>query len=295
MLNEQKMKISDGKISLLRIMVAFLCSFICRALYTGYAGQNIDGDWQNVVSDLIGLTLQIVIFFSFIWLSIYPNRLSLRSIWIKSDQNSRPTLTIALVMKVLILATVLRYGAGIISSIYAYFIQPQEFASAIARVKNSPSVSFLPSISDFSIRELTIILFVPIAEEIIYRGVILNYLLSRYKINTALVFSSAIFALFHGSGYFNAFLGAMYLGLLYIKFHRLDVCIFAHMIANLISSLIDRVFFGKLVISNLNQLQDNPYILFFVICSVVGYLGFIVFNFLRFANKTGTSSFENLA
>lgn len=78
------------------------------------------------------------------------------------------------------------------------------------------------------------ILVGPVAEELMFRGLILHGFLQRYSVRRAIIVSSLIFAVFHGNVF--QFLPALTAGLLlgwwYVKTGSLVSCIFGHAINN---------------------------------------------------------------
>lgn len=89
------------------------------------------------------------------------------------------------------------------------------------------------------IQILTVALLVPVAEELIYRGLVYKRLLSLIDEGKAMLLASLIFGLFH----FNllqgvyAFLLSLILIIVYIKYRSLMSCIIIHSSANLAAVL----------------------------------------------------------
>lgn len=77
---------------------------------------------------------------------------------------------------------------------------------------------------------LSLVLLAPLIEEVIFRGVILEGLLSRYNDGKAVVLSSLVFSICHVNPFqlFPAFVYGMLLGYLFIKTRSLIPCIIAH-------------------------------------------------------------------
>ena len=79
----------------------------------------------------------------------------------------------------------------------------------------------------------------PIFEELLFRGIILNGLLNKYKNSSkkAIIYSAVVFGLVHlniPQG-INAFIGGIILGLIYYYTKSMKLSIFAHFINNLIT------------------------------------------------------------
>jgi len=77
--------------------------------------------------------------------------------------------------------------------------------------------------------------FVPMFEELLYRALILGYLLRHVPPWLALVVSTLLFAAGHPSWLFSGFSGSAY-GLLYLRFRSLWLCVLFHSAHNLVSS-----------------------------------------------------------
>lgn len=83
------------------------------------------------------------------------------------------------------------------------------------------------------------VLLGPILEEIIFRGVILKGLLTRYSPKYAIVFSAIIFGLIHGKPLqiWGAFIIGLILGYVYYKTKSIGTTILLHSFSNLIVSI----------------------------------------------------------
>ena len=289
-----KPRITDGKLTLFRLLLAFLCSLVLRSVYYESLDSN-DNSWLVPVMDLLGLALQLSIFACMVGIMIYPNPLPLRSIWRRAEPGSDFSFSAYQVLALVILALFLRHGAGIISQIYMQIFQPEKFSAAISGLQGISVPSLFPSLHDFEWKMISAIILAPIFEEILYRGFILNFLLSKYKPIGALLISSVVFAIFHGSGYFSAFLGGLYIGALYILFGRLDICIFAHAIGNLLASTIERLFFGQLVIYDVSHFSERPLAVCLALISILVYVGFLAVCIRTFKTKMTNSAFAKWA
>lgn len=78
---------------------------------------------------------------------------------------------------------------------------------------------------------------VPIVEEIVYRGILLENL-RKYGDAFAIVISALIFGMSHGYGVFLTFLGGIFTGVLYVKSNKLSYPILMHLFINLFSILL---------------------------------------------------------
>lgn len=82
---------------------------------------------------------------------------------------------------------------------------------------------------------LSVCIIAPIIEEFIFRGIILNGLLSKYSPSTSIIISSLLFALAHGNLHqgINAFLLALIFGYIFYKTRSLYLVILCHFFNNI--------------------------------------------------------------
>ncbi|QWG06278.1 CPBP family intramembrane metalloprotease [Flammeovirga kamogawensis] len=106
-----------------------------------------------------------------------------------------------------------------------------------------PLIEFTQDIStnyEFSpLHLIGALILAPIFEEYIFRGIILNGLLSKFSNFWAIVITNVIFCIIHLS--VNQFFGALFLGifisLVFIKNKSLGTCIYLHFLSNTIAFL----------------------------------------------------------
>ncbi len=81
---------------------------------------------------------------------------------------------------------------------------------------------------------LSVAVVAPVAEELLFRGLILQGFLARYRLGFAIAASAVIFALFHLNPYqyFTAFVAGIILGWLFLRTRSLWTCIAAHAFYN---------------------------------------------------------------
>lgn len=110
---------------------------------------------------------------------------------------------------------------------------------------------------------LTVGITGPILEEILFRGVILEGFLSRYKPGKAIFWSALLFGLFHMNPWqtIPAFFIGLVLGYIYLKTRSLLPVIFIHIVNNSFSYL-TVYFFGEDVISYRDLFDSvGPYLM----------------------------------
>lgn len=122
---------------------------------------------------------------------------------------------------------------------------------------------------------ISIVLVSPIAEELIFRGILLNKLKLIVPTLFAILISSLLFASLHSVGsIFSAFIFAICMAILYLKSENILVPIFAHFLNNLIGESIYHIDYANLLFTNT--------IVMFVI-SVLAVVSFILI--LKFINS----------
>ncbi|AEE50422.1 CPBP family intramembrane glutamic endopeptidase [Haliscomenobacter hydrossis] len=86
---------------------------------------------------------------------------------------------------------------------------------------------------------LTAVFIGPIIEEMIFRGLYMRYFLAKTSTNTAILYSSMLFAIVHVSPdqVIQTFLAGLLLGYLYVKTHSIFVPILVHIAHNALTYL----------------------------------------------------------
>lgn len=87
---------------------------------------------------------------------------------------------------------------------------------------------------------ISVIVFIPICEEIIFRGVIFGYLKKRYNLVVSLIIQALVFAFMHGNivqGIYTFILGIV-LGIIYIYTNSLYGSMLMHIIYNLLGAVV---------------------------------------------------------
>ncbi len=123
----------------------------------------------------------------------------------------------------------------------------------------------------------------PIAEEFVFRGLILNRLIAAFGFWNGLGLSSLIFGIFHVN-FFGAFLFAVVASLLYLKTGNLLVPILLHIANNLIAvyqSFINPSFPQWLMVSSINDLYTKSVPNLVVLIASLALLLFIIARMAR--------------
>jgi membrane protease YdiL (CAAX protease family) len=118
----------------------------------------------------------------------------------------------------------------------------------------------------------------PIAEEFVFRGLILNRLISKFGFWNGLGLSSAIFGMFH-IDFFGAFLFAVIASLLYLKTGNLLIPILLHIVNNTVAvyqSFINPSFPQWLMVTSINDLYTKSMPNLIVLLASLALLLFII-------------------
>lgn len=111
----------------------------------------------------------------------------------------------------------------------------------------------------------------PILEEVLFRGIILEGFLNRYKPGKAIFWSAMLFGLFHMNPwqFVPAFLIGLLLGYIYLKTRSLIPVIYIHMINNSFSYLMVYIF-GEDVQSYRDIFTESlPYLMFLAVALLI--------------------------
>ena len=196
--------------------------------------------FQNLVGDyglLITLISQIITLL--IILLIY-----------KKDKKTYPKIEKELDLKTLLYGSLFVMAIGIISGYLMDFINYlfPSFGSGYSEIEKMLTNSYF--ISVFA----SVCVLAPIMEEIMFRGIILNNLLSKRSVWYSIIISSFIFGLIHmnllqGT---NAFILGIALSIVFIKTRNIYACMFGHFLNNLIAIISTYTNFSGIVYDIIN-------------------------------------------
>jgi membrane protease YdiL (CAAX protease family) len=85
------------------------------------------------------------------------------------------------------------------------------------------------------------VIYAPLSEELLHRGLILRGFLSRYGKHTAILLSASLFGLVHAENAFSALCFGMVVGYIYTETRSLLPCLLAHATSNAMFSVGPRV------------------------------------------------------
>jgi membrane protease YdiL (CAAX protease family) len=123
------------------------------------------------------------------------------------------------------------------------------------------------------------VLLVPIIEEIVFRGLILQRLRERYSCLFSLIVSAGIFAIFH---YDKSFLGVFVHGVIFavlaIRMSSIYAPIIVHCLFNLTAFILS-TFAGFSVVANRESLSDFTYWTTELLCGLAGTILLLVYFF----------------
>ena len=106
---------------------------------------------------------------------------------------------------------------------------------------------------------ITIVIVAPITEELIFRGLILNRLLMRYRPIVAILISALIFSLAHlNKSYIGSFIHGIILSMVAIKYASLYYPMIIHGIYNATMMVLQQ-YFGTFYIADINKISTASY------------------------------------
>lgn len=162
------------------------------------------------------------------------------------------------------------------------------FSNSILSIIKFTSIPFrlslISAMSGFLSLKLffAMVLITPLFEEFIFRGIVLEGLLTRHSPLKAILLSSLLFSIMHFNPFqlFNTFFLGLFTAWYYFKTRNLLSCIIIHSMYNLVNFLFNLYFVKKsssiLYSVNESLFLNHSLLLFFFIavaCAVIGILG----------------------
>ena len=224
------------------ITVYVICILIASTIFS-----NFDSD--DSIASYISYILFLLI--SCFWLhqKLYQNQIDLKSIFGKFFIDYR------LLIRLFLLTVVwLLFSLGVIFVTFALIplILPSSMKFLSEYLGSTESQAVPMPLYSYFWEIFAFVIIGPVAEEFIFRGVLLHVLAAKHKIGLSVLMSSLVFGLLHIHPVITSAKGIFY-ALLYIKYRSLFVPIFAHAINNAIVTTIP--FFLERVI---NDATDMP-------------------------------------
>jgi membrane protease YdiL (CAAX protease family) len=119
----------------------------------------------------------------------------------------------------------------------------------------------------------------PILEEIVFRGILLQFLLKKYSVPTAISITSILFALLHfDKSFISAFIHSIIFSVLAIRFSSLYAPMLLHGFYNLSVSFL-RIFLGVSLIADKNRFSSISYWAPELIFFAIGLLLLLIYSF----------------
>lgn len=172
-----------------------------------------------------------------------------------------------------------KMGAGTLSLTYLFVLFAGFSGAIIGSVvtfligdtSSAEQVSGMTTESAFFLRVLVVGITAPIAEELIFRKLIIDHLY-RHSELFAVLFSSLMFGLFHGnfSQFFLALAIGIIFGFVYVRTGRIRYSIILHMGLNLLTSV-----FSASVLETENRLLTVAYSILLLALCVAGLVVFV--------------------
>jgi uncharacterized protein len=148
---------------------------------------------------------------------------------IRKGEGVKPYILFGLV----ILLVLLSAGSTLLLGYLLSYLSPSLLTSEWFQGESYPTPSSFPLLNRV-LDALTLVLFAPIVEEVIFRGIFLNRWTTRWNIRAAVMLSSFFFAILH-AGLVSAFIFGLCMSLLYLKSRTLFIPILAHFLNNMIA------------------------------------------------------------
>ena len=187
---------------------------------------------------MIGLLILVLLFFTWCLRGTTGLKTNFKNIFVKENRNE--------ILYVFIINIVFAYlFVFLIVVLDMYFgVNDTVWTSMI----DIDSVSMTPSA--FLLSALTSIVFAPLLEELVFRGVLFNRLKIRTGIIPAMLISSFLFAIGHDfGGITSAFLFGICMCILYLKTDNILIPMSVHFINNVVATLLDLTPFDSIITS----------------------------------------------
>ncbi len=214
----------DGKVTVVRVVLAY---FLAK-LSIGFLFDFFDGlAGAALASELV----LFIVFYLTITVLIFPSKLPLKSIIGNDSYTRKAKLNLTSFLLAMILGVIFRYGVMVLNIFYSSMFSAetaQESIDALHLVAANRIAENIDFISLFTKTTIS-----PMIEEFVYRGCILGCLLSRFNVSRSILLSAIIFGVFHGSGFFSAFFGGVFLAAIYVIYKNIFLCFAVHGVVNL--------------------------------------------------------------
>ena len=223
--NIRKIRELFSKISIKKgfISTLFLVVFTVIVLFIPLNELNLNSAWQELI---IGYSTFLIPFFLFLWVFRRANYPIISIFKDNSDNASQVLLVIPLIIISIGLAWIIILGLNLISTgIAENYLNWLNNAQILAL---GPETTLLQYVLFFGL----VSILAPVIEEIIFRGIIIERLGTKYNYRWAVILSSTIFAFLHVSQVLDAFIFGVVLSLVYLKTESLMIPILIHVVNN---------------------------------------------------------------
>lgn len=142
----------------------------------------------------------------------------------------RNKLNIYEIIKIILYSMFLGVGIVLLATSLLFFYDSSIFYEGIREpAGDKPVVMFA----------IGTVLFAPVVEEVLFRGIYLNKIREKRGIRKAVIISSMVFGMLHGEGAINATMFAVMISILYINTKNILFPMLAHSLNNTIPWIID--------------------------------------------------------
>lgn len=217
-----------GEITLLDFCTAFLLAKIVALIVYFILNKGILTDAN--LSTFISRGTELVCISMLLTANFLPHKFPFREIF--QHPNLRNSNMGPRVIFIVIIVVISRYALELLLVLPSTFLDLgiNKDSKQLGSPEGMASISLLASFMSKNV--LAQITAVPLVEEIIYRGILLNLLLSRSNVTNSILISSIAFAVLHGHPV-TAFFGGLIFAHIYVKTRNLWLCILGHSCANI--------------------------------------------------------------
>jgi uncharacterized protein len=234
------------KYFLLNLVFNFITIYVICILIANLINSNFDSN--DSIVDYISYIIFCIVFCFWLQRKLQQNQIDIRNIFGKFSIDCR------LVIRLFVLITfflLFSFGILMLTLSLISLTLPSFMESLIKDISSTKSQLF-PILFFYPLLEIfAYVIIGPVAEEFIFRGVLLHIWAAKHKVGLSILMSSLVFGLFHIHPIVASIKGIFYT-LLYIKYRSLFVSILAHVINNAVVTVAP--FFLEQVISGFNDI-----------------------------------------
>jgi|GEM_PF-3293856 len=222
-----------------------LAVYFCYALFISTF--NIGISPEDPVREYIAYPITCIIICWYLQLKLQNLNISFKARFGRLSLNYRRSLKLSCLV---IIKLCFSLGIALLTLSFLSLVAPS-LVQSILNYANADSQTSVPSVY-YSLEIFAYIIAAPLAEEFIFRGILLHVLTNKWSVSLAIIFSSLMFGCLHFNPIGASIAGIVY-SLLYIKYRSLFVPIIAHAMNNALV-IIAPLFLEKII----DDFNDMP-------------------------------------